>query len=254
MDASRPVVLVTGGARRIGRAIVEDLAAHGWAVAIHVNTSRDEGERLADAIRQGGGTAAVVTGNLGDVGAVADIVAAANQALGKLTLLVNNASIFEVDGVGNLDAALWQRQMNVNLAAPVFLADAFAAQLPEDAEGNIINIVDQRVWKPIPRYFSYHLSKTGLWTVTQMLAQALAPRIRVNAVAPGPTLRHVDQTEAQFLAHAETTLPLRRPVSLTDYGRTIRYLVETPSVTGQMIGLDSGQHLTWQTPDLAEYE
>ncbi len=253
MPSSQPVAIVTGGARRLGRAIVEDLAAHGWAVAIHVNASRDDGEALAGEIRGRGGAAAVVTGDLADLRTPGGIVAQAGEALGQSILLVNNASIFEADSVGALDPDLWQRQMAVNLAAPVFLADAFAAQLPSGAEGNIVNVTDQRVWKPIPRYLSYHLSKSGLWTATQMLAQALAPRIRVNAVAPGPTVRHVDQTEEEFLAQAAKTL-LARPVDLTDYGRTIRYLVETRSVTGQMIGLDSGQHLAWLTPDLEEYE
>jgi NAD(P)-dependent dehydrogenase (short-subunit alcohol dehydrogenase family) len=166
-----------------------------------------------------------------------------------VTLLVNNASIFEADEIGALDAELWHRQMTINLAAPVFLADAFAAALPSGVEGNIVNIIDQRVWKPTPHYMSYQLSKSALLVATRTLAQALAPRIRVNAIGPGPTLPSPRQSEADFRRQA-SAIPLQRATDLADFGRTIRYLVATPSVTGQMIALDGGQHLAWQTPDI----
>lgn len=244
------VALVTGGARRIGRAIVEDLARNGWAVAIHVNRSREEADRLAAAIHADGGRATVVIADLEDVEGLPALLAEASAALGPITLLVNSASIFEPDAVGTLDPKLWTRQLTVNLAAPIFLAQAFAAQLPEGVEGNIVNIVDQRVLKPTPRHFSYQLSKSALFTATTTLAQALAPRIRVNAIGPGPTLPSERQTEEEFRRQTGT-LPLRRGAGLDEFGRAIRFLVDTPSITGQMLALDGGQHLMWETAEIS---
>lgn len=245
-----PVAIVTGGARRIGRAIVEDLAAHGWAVAIHYNCSRNDAEALAASIRSDGGKATTVSADLGNLATVPGIVAEAEAALGKAVLLVNNASIYETDRIGALDPEVWLRQMTINLTAPVFLAEAFAARLGVDEEGNVVNILDQRVWKPTPRHFSYQLSKSALWTATRTMAQALAPRIRVNAIAPGPALPNIRQTEERFRSLSEAIL-LRRGPELAEFGRTIRFLVETRSITGQMVALDGGQHLAWRTPDIA---
>jgi NAD(P)-dependent dehydrogenase (short-subunit alcohol dehydrogenase family) len=237
-----PAALVTGGARRIGRAIVEDLAANGWAVAIHYRTSADAADDLAAGIVAAGGRATAVRGDLADIAAATGIVETATAALGPLTLLVNNASIFEKDSVGGLDAALWQRQLAVNLAAPVFLAEAFARQLPEDAEGNVVNLLDQRVFRPTPDYFSYQLSKSALLTATETLAMALAPRIRVNGIAPGPVLPSAHSTPERFAGHI-AELPLQRQPDLADFGRTVRYFVENRSITGQVIALDGGQRL-----------
>lgn len=242
MPPASPVALVTGGARRIGRAIVEDLAQHGWAVAIHCNSSRGEADDIADAVRRKGGRAAVVSGDFADGNCLKRIVADSVAALGPLTLLVNNASIFEHDSVGALDRALWDRQMAINLAAPVFLAETFAHQLPEDAEGNVVNLLDQSIWRPTPNNFSYQVSKAALAAATERLAQALAPRVRVNGIAPGPALPSVYQTEEGFRRLVDST-PLHRAPDLTEFGRTIRYIVETRSITGQVIGLDGGQHL-----------
>lgn len=242
MAPQPPVALVTGGARRIGRAIVEDLGDHGWAVAIHCNHSRGEAEGLAAAIREKGGRATVVTGDFADLATPARVVGDAAAALGPLTLLVNNASIFEFDVLGSLDRDLWDRQLAINLTAPVFLAEAFARQLPDGVEGNIVNLLDQSVWRPTPKNFSYEVSKSGLAAATNMLAQALAPRVRVNGIAPGPALPSVRQTEEGYRRLVDT-VPLRRPPVLTEFGRTIRYIVETRSITGQVIALDGGQHL-----------
>jgi NAD(P)-dependent dehydrogenase (short-subunit alcohol dehydrogenase family) len=250
MASPTPVALVTGGARRIGRAIVNDLAAHGWAIAIHYNRSRDEAERVASDIRAAGGRAALVTGDFADFHRLHGIVDQVAEALGAPTLLVNNASIFEDDSVGALDRDLWERQLSVNLAAPVFLAEAFAARVPDGAEGNIVNLLDQRIWKPTPRHFSYQISKSALFTATETLAQALAPRIRVNGIAPGPVLPSPHSSEEGFRRLTERVL-LRRAPDLSDFGRTVRYLVETRSITGQVIALDGGQHLDWRTPDVA---
>ena len=251
MPLPSPVALVTGGARRIGRAIVEDLGAHGWAVAIHCNHSRNEAEALAATIRKNGGRAEVVTGDLADPACPARVVGDAAAALGPLTLLINNASIFEADAVGSLDRTLWDRQMAINLSAPVFLAEAFARQLPDGVEGNVINLLDQSIWRPTPRNYSYQITKAALATATETLAQALAPRARVNGIAPGATLPSARQSEEAF-RRLVGTVPLRRAPDLTEFGRTIRYIVETRSITGQVIALDGGQHLGWPGPDTAQ--
>ena len=249
MTDEKGIALVTGGARRIGRAIVEDLAKNGFAVAIHCRSSVDVAEALAEDVRKQGGRAAVVTADLADLDAARALPAKAAAALGPLTLLVNNASIFEADGIGSLEPERFQRQMAVNLAAPVFLADAFAAQIPADRDGLVVNMIDQRAWKTTPHFVSYQLSKSGLLTATRTLAQALAPRIRVNAIGPGPTLPSPRQDPAEFRKQAEAVL-LRHGPDLCEFGRTIRYLYETRSITGQMIALDGGQHLAWETPDV----
>jgi NAD(P)-dependent dehydrogenase (short-subunit alcohol dehydrogenase family) len=236
--------LVTGGAKRIGAAIVRDLAAHRWAVAIHCNRSAEDAETLAGEIRRAGGRAIVVTADLGDAGALGTILPAAARALGPVDLLVNNASVFLEDRVGGLDFALWQTQFDVNLRAPVFLAEAFARQLPGGREGNVVNMIDQRVLKLTPDMTSYTLTKAALFAATRTLAQGLAPRVRVNAIGPGPTLPNWRDGEDGLAREAAAT-PLGRPVDPADFGRAIRFFVETPSVTGQMIALDSGQHLAW---------
>ena len=241
--------LVTGGARRIGRAIVEDLASHGFAVAIHCNRSRAEAEDLAAAVAANGGEAAIVTADLTDMRAVDGLVSQAEKAIGPITLLVNNASVFAADEVTDFDWAVWDRHFAVHVKTPALLSRRFAEALPEGAEGLIVNIIDQRVWKPTPRYFSYALSKSTLWTATQTMAQALAPRIRVNAIGPGPTLASERQQPEDFAAQVDGVL-LKRGPDLLEFGATIRYLWEARSITGQMIALDGGQHLAWQTPDV----
>ena len=247
MHRDRRTALVTGGARRIGEAIVRDLAAHGWAVAIHCRNSTASAESLAREIRAAGGSAAVVPADLADPAALRTIVPAAAGALGPVTLLVNNASVFLEDAIGGLDFGRWQTQFDTNLRAPVFLAEAFATQLPEDCEGNIVNMIDQRVWNLGPEMTSYTLSKSALWAATRTLALALAPRIRVNAIGPGPTFPNARDGEQGMLREV-AGLPLKRRVDPADFGRAIRFLVETPSITGQMLALDSGQHLPARPP------
>lgn len=242
--------LVTGGAQRIGRRIVERLAAEGYAVAIHCRRSKDEAEHMAAQIRQAGGRAAVVQADLDDGAAVDRLVPEAVRALGPLTLLVNNASEFEPDEVETLSQERWDRHFAVNLRAPAFLARDFAHQLPADGQGCIVNIVDQRVWKLTPQFFSYTLTKAALFTATQTMAQALAPRIRVNAIGPGPTLSNVRQGDEDFSKQSSAVL-LGRGGTPDEIADAVLYLAEARSVTGQMIAVDGGQHLVWETPDVA---
>lgn len=243
--------LVTGGSTRIGAAIVKDLAAHGFAVAIHANGSIAQARELAGSIKAGGGRAAVLQADLCDAKDRAGVIEAAVEALGPLGLLVNNASIFEDDSIESFDEEVFERHFAVHVKAPATLIRDFAAYLPEDALGLVVNMVDQRVWALNPRFFTYTLSKAALWTATQTLAQALAPTIRVNAIGPGPTLKNQRQSEADFAAQVDGLI-LKAGPALPEFGRAIRFLFDTPSITGQMIALDGGQHLAWQTPDVAE--
>ena len=243
--------LVTGGARRIGKAIVDDLAAHGFAVAIHANTSLDEAEAMADTIRRQGGTAVALAADLSETAATERLIAEATDALGPLGLLVNNASLFKPDSLDALDPDIWDRHFDVHVRAPSILVRDFARQLPAANSGLVVNIVDQRVWNPTPRYYSYTLSKAALWMATRTMAQALAPSIRVNAIGPGPSLPNERQDPRDFQQQVEGLI-LKTGPRLDEFGRTVRYLFESPSVTGQMIALDGGQHLAWETPDVAE--
>lgn len=242
-EAPRKTVLITGAARRIGRAIALDLAAHGWQVGVHYRRSREEAQRVADDIGRAGGTAAALPANLADLDEVQSLIIRCTEALGAPTCLINNASEFFLDTIASLTPAGWDTHLDINLKAPVFLAQALYRNLPQGAEGNVINIIDQRVWRPTPEFFSYTISKTGLWTATQTLAQAMAPTVRVNAIGPGPTLQSVHQTQADFAAEAATT-PLKRGPTLDEITAAVRFILATPSMTGQMIALDGGQHLS----------
>lgn len=234
--------LITGAARRIGRAIAHDLGTHGWGVAIHYRHSSEEAEGLAEEIRAAGGSAIAIQGNLARMADVETLIPRCAEALGPPTCLVNNASEFSPDTIANLTEPSWDTHLDINLKAPVFLAQALYLNLPDGMEGNVINIVDQRVWRPTPDFFSYTLSKAGLWTATQTLAQAMAPRVRVNAIGPGPTLRSVHQTERDFEVEMMETL-LKRGPALDEIAAAVRFIIDTPSMTGQMIALDGGQHL-----------
>ena len=236
-------VLITGAARRIGRAIALDLAAHGWRVGVHYRRSRADAEGVAAEIARAGGTAAALPANLADLDEVQSLITRCSEALGAPICLINNASEFFLDTIASLTPSGWDTHLDINLKAPVFLAQALYRNLPAGADGNVINIIDQRVWRPTPEFFSYTISKTGLWTATQTLAQAMAPTVRVNAIGPGPTLQSVHQTRADFAAEAITT-PLKRGPTLDEITAAVRFILATPSMTGQMIALDGGQHLS----------
>ena len=237
--------LVTGAGRRIGAVIALALARAGYGVVLHAHHSREDAERLAGAINGAGGRARIVLADLADHEAVRGIISA---AFGPLALLVNNAGEFEPDDIETLSPARFHRAIAVNLAAPLFLSQAFAAQAAAGLDASIVNILDQRVLRPTPRFFSYTLSKAALHTATITLAQALAPRIRVNAVAPGPTLPSARQTDIQFAAQTES-LPLQRGPRPDDIAAAVIYLAQAKTITGVTLPVDGGQHLSWRTPD-----
>ena len=245
----RGAALVTGAGQRIGRAIALRLARAGFDVAVHYRSNPQAAEAVVGEIEALGRRAVALRAELTDEAAARAMVAEATQALGPLTVLVNSASAFQDDRAGRLGRETWDLHFETNLRAPLVLAEAFAEQAEEG--GSVVNILDQRVWKPTPQFFSYALSKSALWTATRMLAQAWAPRVRVNGVGPGPTLASTHQSEADFEAEARGTL-MGRPVDPDEIAQAVLYLVDAPSVTGQMIAVDAGQHLGWRTPDIQE--
>jgi len=241
-ETSPKTALVTGAGIRVGRAIALDLARHGWQIAVHYNRSRAPAEEVVDEIRAYGSRAVALRADFSHEKEANRLVPRAVEALGPLTCLVNNAARFKTDTVNSATWESWDTHMKVNLRAPFVLIQAFAAQLPDGAAGNVINLIDQRVWNLTPDFTSYTVSKAGLWTLTRTLALALAPRIRVNAVGPGPTLPSRRQTQAQFDAQCVQT-PLGRSTTPEEITDAVRFILGAPALTGQMIALDGGQHL-----------
>ena len=244
--------LVTGAGRRIGRAIALDLARAGWAVAVHYNASAQAAEEVVAEIEAGGGRAVALKAELSDQAQLAALVPDAAAALGPLGCLINNASSFENDSIGTADRASWDRHMEPNLRAPFVLTQAFARALPAAAGGVAINLLDQRVLNPTPFFLSYTLSKAGLWTLTQTLAMALAPRVRVNGIGPGAALPSARQTPEQF-ARQCAMMPLGRGTSPAEICAAVQFILAAKAMTGQMIALDGGQHLGWAQPPAEEW-
>ncbi len=237
-------ILITGAAKRIGRAIALKLANDGWNIAIHYNQSEQDANDLAAAIRDLGQTAALVKGDLSTPADVKSLFAKSREALGPITALVNNASLFEKDILETLTEDSFSQHMNTNLLAPALLTQAFAEQtdLPAQSNVNIVNIIDQRVHNLRPDFLSYTLSKSALWTLTQTTAMSLAPRIRVNAIGPGPTLQSKRQSKEQFSRQAQQ-VPLKRGATPNEIANGVLFFTNSSSITGEFIAMDGGQHL-----------
>lgn len=238
------VALVTGAARRIGLAVAEHLGRHGYKILIHCSSaSIDEAKAASARMAAQNIAAAIVTGDLADPAVPEKIIAEAQRPFGPLGLLVNSAALFEDDSPLAIDLGVFERQLAVNLRAPLLLAQYFAAQVPQGAKAAVVNIVDQRILRPSPKFFSYGISKAALWAATQTMAQAFAPLgIRVNAIGPGPVLPNEPEGTAGFAAEV-AQLPLRHSVAPRDIAAAVLYLAEAESVTGQMLAVDAGQHL-----------
>jgi NAD(P)-dependent dehydrogenase (short-subunit alcohol dehydrogenase family) len=249
--ASPGPALVTGAAKGIGRRIAERLAAAGYSVTLHCSrNTQASAEAAAAKISAQGGKACALPCDLRDVNALTRFFADAVAVFGPPILLVNNAANFEADDAASFGLERLDKHFKVNLKAPLILAREFAAQLPAGTEGAIINIIDQRVFRPTPQFFTYHLSKSALWAATRTMAQAFASRsIRVNAVGPGPVSPNFSQGEAGFAQEVQG-LPLSRAISPDDVAEAVLYLALARNVTGQMIAVDAGQHLAWKTPDV----
>ena len=250
---AKGTALVTGAARRIGLIIATRLAEAGYDVALHASSRSQRDAEVASQRMTGlGARSCVVVGDLTDAEDCGRLVGDAATVLGPLTLLVNNAALFEADSADALDAAVWDRHFAVNLRAPVILAQRFAAQASPGRDAAIINLIDQRVLRPTPLFFSYTLSKSALWTATRTMAQAFAERgVRVNAIGPGPVLPNTRDGDAGFSKEIEG-VPLHRAVAPDDVATAVLYLAAATGVTGQIIAVDAGQHLAWRTPDVVE--
>ena len=242
-------VLVTGAAKRLGRAIALDLASAGWNVAVHYHGSQEDADSAVQQVRGFGVKAAALKCNLSQESEVVTLVERAAHDIGPLTALINSASLFENDDWQSATRQSWDDHIETNLRAPLVLSQSFAKQLPDGAQGNIINIIDQRVLKPTPQFLSYSLSKAGLHWLTTTLAQGMGPRIRVNGIGPGPTLRNARQSQEDFDRQRQATV-LKRGADPADICAAVRYLLDAPAVTGQMLAVDGGQHLIWQTADV----
>lgn len=255
--------LVTGAGKRLGRAMALYLADRGFDVAVHYASSEDAAQAVAEEIRTKGRLACTVRADLLQETETQAVVDAAVAGLGgPLTVLINNASIFEYDTLASATRESWDRHLESNLRAPFVLTQAFAAQLPEPlrdemdepvAQGLVINMIDQRVRKLTPEFMTYTIAKMGLWAFTQTAAQALAPKCRVNAIGPGPTLRGGRQSEAHFAKQRAATL-LERGANTSDITAALGYFLDAPAVSGQLLCVDGAQHLAWQTPDVIGVE
>ena len=255
--------LVTGAGKRLGRAMALELARRGHDVAVHYASSRAEADATVDDIRALGRQAVALEADLLDETQVQALVPRAADALGgPLTALVNNASIFEYDTLATATRESWDRHMESNLRAPFVLTQALAAGVPDPvedengepvAQGLVVNMIDQRVRKLTPEFMSYTLAKAALWTLTRTAAQALAPRVRVNAIGPGPTLQAQRQSDSHFQRQRRSTI-LNRGANAGDVAAALGYFLDARAVTGQLICVDGGQHLVWQTPDILGVE
>lgn len=254
--------LVTGAGKRLGRAMALYLAGRGHDVAVHYSTSADEAEAVAAEIRALGRRAQTFQADLLVEAETEGLIPAATAALGPLTVLVNNASIFEYDRIDTATRQSWDRHIESNLRAPYVLTQGFARQCPPAltdeageplAQGLVINMIDQRILKLTPEFSTYTIAKMGLWALTRTAAQGLAPHVRVNAIGPGPTLQGSRQSADHFARQRAATV-LGRGANTTDICAALGFFLDSPAVTGQFLAIDGGQHLAWQTPDVLGVE
>lgn len=246
---SKPrTILITGSAKRIGKSLAEYFAHKGWNVAVHYHTSEEAAFKLAHDLSSLGVKVATFKADLKEETSYSNLIENINKDLGALECLINNASSFEYDSALTVDRNSWDLHMETNLRAPFVLSQQFVKQLPAETVGNIINIIDPRVWNLTPHFTSYTLSKAGLWILTQTLALSLSPSVRVNAIAPGPTLKNYKQTEEHFKEQSKST-PLQKGPDLEEIARAVDFILSTPSLTGQMLALDGGQHMGWAFPN-----
>ena len=252
-DRVARAALVTGAGKRIGRALALALARDGYDVAVHRHRSREEAEAVAGLVREAGRRAVVLAADFAREAEAAALVPAAVDALGPLGVLVNNASIFRLDRLETADRASWDAHLEINLRSPVVLTRDFVRQLPERNGGVIVNVLDQRVRNLTPHFLSYSVSRMGLWGATQVLARELAPRVRVNAIGPGPTLSAPGMDEARFREIVAAT-PLRRGPTPEELGEALLFVLKMPAMTGQLLTVDGGQQLGWLTPSTPDVE
>lgn len=243
-------ILVTGGARRVGRRLCERLSAAGHSVIIHANRNAAEARKLCELLRAGNPNTWTITADLANAAAASALVGQAAQlAGGPLSALVNSASIFDYDEPGAMKADVFDQAMAVNLRAPALLSDSLLAQADPARDNVVVNILDQKLWNMNPDFYSYTISKAGLLAATDMMARAFAPRVRVNAIAPGLLLPSFDQTQAEFETAASRN-PMGRPIDVDDVGAALDFLLATRSLTGQVIHVDNGQRLQSSARDV----
>ena len=247
MEANK--IIITGGAARIGAAIAKNLSGPGVEIVIHYNKSKADAEKLKKSLAESGTKTYLIKGDLSKQKDLKKIIQFSKKKLKYFDCLINNASLFENDSLLNFTTKSWDIHLNTNLKAPAYLSKEFAKNIGKSKNANIINIIDQRVFKLTPFFFSYTLSKTGLFTLTKTSAMTLAPKIRVNGIAPGPTLKNQRQTKEHFKKQYLST-PLRRQVDVKQICSSIKFFIKNRSITGQIVAVDSGQNLNWQTPDI----
>ena len=242
-------IIITGGATRIGAAIAEDLANGKNQITIHYNKSKKKAKQLKNILERKGSKIFLIKADLNKISELNKIINFANVKMKGVNCLINNASLFENDSIKNFSIKRWNKHLNINLRAPVILIKQFSKLVPKNVKANIINIIDQRVFKLTPFFLSYTLSKTGLYTLTKTSAMSLAPNIRVNGIAPGPTIKNKRQSLKHFKKQYLSTL-LKKSVDTKEICSAIKFLITNKSITGQIIAIDSGQNLNWKTPDI----
>jgi len=239
-------LLITGGSTRIGREIALHFSKKGWNIAIHYFKSSFEAKKLKSIIEKNSVKVVLIKADLKNTRQVEKIIPSTIKKIGKIDCLINNAALFEKDDILNFTNRSWNDHLNINLLAPAILIKHFAKQASKKTSSNIINIIDQRVFKLTPIFMSYTLSKSALYTLTKTMAMRLSPNIKVNGIAPGPTIKSKWQTAKHFNTQAKSTL-LKKPVAIQDICDTVEFLIDNNSITGQIVAVDSGQNLTWDT-------